>query len=319
MSDAAGRRGPAVLVLAAAVGLLAAPVAAQPSLPTNRLLFYDPDALALPNADILAALRTYSRFLLDRGVVELSPALFRRQPDVKAFLAAATGEGTVPWFASLSVPFLLSEAYAFGYHPILCAVRDGELTYRMSLIANRRLKIRSLDEARGRRLAVTDLGLYVAPLLGARVFDGRIDLATYFSALVRSDSVVSAMLAVMFGQADVALVDRDLLVKVSEHSAAVWRETVDIFQSRPLLMGGVMASDAAPREVVEGLRRELTGDLRARPGGGPVLDAFYIDGFRECGWEDYEALEAEPMRRAGYPLPTPEQRAATARRRAAAP
>lgn len=315
-TSASSRRlaGPVLALLLTIGGAVASENQSPPSgeLPTTPFLYYNPDASALPPAELLAALETYARYYRDRGVADLHPIYFRRAADMERYLEGARERGQMPLFGSLATPYLLERGYRWGYRPILCGVRSGTTTYRSAVIARRGSGIDSLAAAKDRVLALVDVGGDLAGWTNVTTFGNRLDVRSFFRELLVTDGPASAVLAVIFNKADLAVVDKELFERMNKQAPMIWQKVREIHQAPPFTITGLVTARETPAELVGSFKRELLGDVRGRPGGGELLDAFYIDGFQECGWGNYEA-DTATLRAAGMSLPTTEEREAATR------
>lgn len=272
-------------------------------IPKARFVFFHPDASGLPPADILAGLENYATYLRARGVVDLSTHYFRRATDLEGFLQRLRDRGEpMPWFSSFSVMYMLQRGYKDGYDPIVCAEIEGLTANRYSVIVRRSSPIKTLDDTRGAVIALTDIGTDVVEWNNVLVFQNQLDMKKHFASMMETDSPMSSVMAVIFKQADVAIVFKLLFDRLSGTSQQVWQKVRPIYSSRPISFGSIQAWRGAPAEVVDKFRDTITGDLRNQTGGKDILDAFYIDGFRRCTWGDYDAREGEYLKGAGIEL-----------------
>ncbi|MBI2571685.1 MAG: PhnD/SsuA/transferrin family substrate-binding protein [Candidatus Schekmanbacteria bacterium] len=300
---------PALLCASAAADELASRVApaakaaAAAALPVARFAFFQPDGSGLPPADVAIGLQNYAAYFRKHGILELRTHYFRRAADLEAFLGYLERRGEdPPWLTSLSVSYMLTQGYRHGYEPFACGVIDGKTTAKFSLLARRGSDIRSLEDARGKILAsmeqTDDARIWDSIVL----FDNQIDVKTHFGGFVETDSPTSSVAAVIYGEADVAMVFKALFDRLSKDSQQVWRHMREVYASRETSIGSVQTWRGAPPEIMERVKRVLLGDIRKQDGGAEILDAFFLDGLQPCGWEDYDAREGAYMKRAGLSL-----------------
>ncbi|MBI2569926.1 MAG: PhnD/SsuA/transferrin family substrate-binding protein [Candidatus Schekmanbacteria bacterium] len=271
-------------------------------LPKSVFFFHNPDTTPLAPEHILGAIEEFTDYLRARQIVDVAPTFFKRYPDAVAHLRRAHQAGDPPWFASLPIPFLLREGYKLGYSPLLCAQRGGLSTYRFVIVTTRTSGIKSLADARGRALALTAVGDDRAAWLSATLFEGTLRVEEYFGTLVETDGPISAVMSLMYRQADVAIVQEQVIARMKLKASRVWQALQEIYRGPPLSYGGVCAWSGAPPEVVAAFAKELTGDLRANPGGAHVLDTFFLDGFAPCGWSELDGREGAYLEKSGEVL-----------------
>ncbi|MBI2568275.1 MAG: PhnD/SsuA/transferrin family substrate-binding protein [Candidatus Schekmanbacteria bacterium] len=273
------------------------------SLPSTHFVFFNPASAALPPSDIFSGLAEYSSHLGDIGLVRLTPHYFKRARDLEQYLAKWHESGEMPWFGSMSIHYLLQRGFRWGYRPLTCALVDGATAYTNTLVVRRDSPFHSLEDVRNHRVALTGVGVDVLQMFNVLLFANRLDMRTYFSEVVETDSAVSTVMAVMYKQADVAIIIRSIFQRLLKHSPFVWRWVREIHDTPPLPYSGHVVWQGAPPELVERFRKNMVQDLGTTPAGRKVLDLFHLDGFVPCDWQVYDDVAAEQLRAAGVALP----------------
>ncbi|MBI2566808.1 MAG: PhnD/SsuA/transferrin family substrate-binding protein [Candidatus Schekmanbacteria bacterium] len=280
------------------------------SMPHARLLFFQPYSSGLPVTEIVRGLERYADYFRAQKLSELSTHYFRKAEDLEKYLQVLDLRGEQrPWLASISVHYMLMKAFRYGYEPVLCAVFDGRTTTRYSVITRRNSSAHSLAELKGKSIALSDVGQDAIEWYNVMLFSNKTDVRDYFSEIVETDSAMSSVSAVIYGQVDAALVLSDVFKRMSKHAAKIWANVEQVHSTDEISTGGVQVWRGAPRWFAEEVTRLLGAeDLRSQPGGAELLDVFRLDGLRPCGWDQYDRTEGELLRRAAVSLTQGEQR-----------
>ncbi|MBI2568774.1 MAG: PhnD/SsuA/transferrin family substrate-binding protein [Candidatus Schekmanbacteria bacterium] len=281
----------------------------EAQLPGSRFFYFNPDASALLPTRVVEGLDAFAVFLKSHGVADLDTQLFRHAEDMERAFDRWVAQGEdMPWFGSMSVSYMVQKGYLYGYEPIVCASFGGTHTFQYSVLVRRNSDIQTLEQARGKIVALADVGADAPHWMDAIAFDNKINIRSHFSKVIETDSPTSTVTSLLFNAADVAIVMRPILERMTTKAQRVWRSVREIYVSRDVNYGGVVAWVGAPPERVEKMRTAFLGDVRNRPGGLALLDTFHIEGFSTCTWADFDRLEASYLREAGYGVPIGQER-----------
>lgn len=292
--------------LASAADAVAEPVAqASPGahgLPESVFLFYNPNTTGMPVDRVVSAIEKFLAFVQRQRVISMSVGYYRRLADMESFLGQRQNAGAdPPWFASLSTHYLLSAGYQRGYYPIVCGHEKGEMTYRAMLVVERNSPIQTLSDLAGKRIAMTEVGRDQIPYFNTLMFNGKIDMASYFSQILMTDSPMSSVMGVIYRSADAAVLDKNMFDRLTKNSDRFWKALRIVYVAPPRTITGIAAWRGVPAAVLDNFVDNLV-HMADREGGAEVLDKFAIDGLRECGWEDYRK-DADDLRQGGFPVP----------------
>ncbi len=206
--------------------------------------------------------------------------IFRRLSDAQTFLAAAPARVTLLW---CDASFLLDLPAGADFVPLARVIRGGVATYRRHLVVRAdRSDLRELADLRGKSLSVVEAA---APrgqaLLGRAVFEGELDLATWFGPLTAVADDFAATANVLYGETDAALVAEfnPLLNEQLEQQKLRSLYTSPPL-SLPVLAGRRGALTADERSALDTALRQL-GQVQSPP----VLAGLKIDGFAALAGE----------------------------------
>lgn len=267
-SDSQGFQSLAIL---AAVLLLAPlPAAAQ-----STLLVHLPGAPVETSSHLAEAVAGFAAYLSERLPGHtFEPRLFRRWSDAHG---ALTSGGERVALTLTEAGFLVALEPAAGLEPTHRLVRAGSGTYRRVLVARAdRADLAKLADLRGRSLGVVETaGPAEAVFLERAVFEDEVEPASWFGRLELAADDFTATSAVLYGQADAAL--------VSEHNPLLrehlGKDLKALYTSPPLslpvLAVRAAAFDPARRRALATAVDELGDDPRGRK----LIEVLGLDGF----------------------------------------
>lgn len=251
----------------------AAMVIAIESQQTYQFFFYHPDSVQ-NNLSYLKS--SMDSFFADTGIaVQFQP--FAHLADFDSSIR--TQKPAFQW-----VPEWYVEKYGekLGLRPFLVTIHNGKSTYRKVLACNKRKRL-DIADLSGRTLAMTSMGPDKEKILDRILFAPNNASSDRLSIVeVPKDS--DALLALVLGQVDFALVSEDNLQELSRLSAAVKRNVVQLKKTKPISMPYMCYLEGAvnKEEVLKIKELFLRPDLKKSRMG--VKEALQIDAWQPVSY-----------------------------------
>lgn len=167
---------------------------------------------------------------------------------------------------------------SLGLKPFLVAVRNGKSTYRKILVCSTRNR-QNPSELNGKTMAMTTMGPDRREILKKILFTPlKINARGLTLVEVPKDS--DALLALMLGQVDFALVSENNLGVLNRLSAAVERNVVQLEKTNPISMPFLCYRE----DAVEGDELDRMKNLFLLPpsqsGSGDLMEMLQIDAWQ---------------------------------------
>ncbi|MBI2570104.1 MAG: PhnD/SsuA/transferrin family substrate-binding protein [Candidatus Schekmanbacteria bacterium] len=286
------------LVAPVAAVLLLSPFMARAQ-EVREAIYYFPDTVAQNRTDTAALAQEW----ID---AELVPALgfpltlryFARLPDLEKYLDECARRAVYPVWGTIPAELAVVERARWGLDMVAYTVRPGgSPTHTLSVVISRQSAVRGLGELAGKTLIApdywgTDTARFERKVLAEA--GGKVELhLADLGDLKLSDSSISALLGVYYGEGDAALVSNRAFEVLRERSAAIWRAMHVVHESPPIpLAVVVLFPTTSPREREILLRKGLK--LHDTPTGRRWFDYVRLDRLVPGAWRDlYTAAELD--------------------------
>ncbi|MFC1853749.1 phosphate/phosphite/phosphonate ABC transporter substrate-binding protein, partial [candidate division CSSED10-310 bacterium] len=191
-----------------------------------EFIFFFPDSTVKNPVDATNALQTFMNIVNKEEGWSFRGYFFKKQRDLDKFLSERKVE-----FGVFSPMYLVENYEKLKLVPFAVPLRNGKKTYRKVIIVRKEDNLQDLQDLKGKVLAAPALGEDNIPFYNKVVFRGEIDMQTHFSEIKIVDSTNSAILAVMYQQADAAAVALTGFNIVKELNPQVNKTLTSIFTS----------------------------------------------------------------------------------------
>ncbi len=205
-------------------------------------------------------------------------------------LIEAMGSGKVDIGALAPLAFVLAEDQN-GTKVLLKSSRHGALTYHAIFITRADSGIKSIEDAKGKRMAWVDAASASGYLFPAAYLKNKnLDPDTFFSNTVFSGSHDNAIRAVYNGDADVASVYDDARTKVEKVLPDVKQKVVIIGKTDEIPNDTFSVRKDLDPELAEKIKQAMLKYAATPEGKKTLLDTYEIDGLAEAKSEDYDVV-----------------------------
>ncbi|MBI2567526.1 MAG: PhnD/SsuA/transferrin family substrate-binding protein [Candidatus Schekmanbacteria bacterium] len=234
VSLACGVLSAAAGAVCAAAESLPAPTAARPIQCRDAMVYYYPDTVG---KDVSKIVEYYQKYL----DAEVRPALGRRirvhyftkLSDLEQFIDQCQVSGTFPLFGALHAEVALQYRLRWKLSMYAYAIlKDGSPNHNLVVLVRRESGHDRLGSLKGSTvLAPAYWGRNIARF-DRQVLDGQIALSD-FGKLIETPSSISAVMGVVFRQADAAIASNRVFEELRTRSPAFWHAIKTVHTSRP--------------------------------------------------------------------------------------
>lgn len=271
-----------------------------------ELVFFNPDTTSKNPIDATNALQTFANVVNQKLNINIRAYYFKKQKDLERFLSEKKVE-----FGVLSQMFLVENADKYNLVPFACPIRNGKKTYRKVIVVRKDKPFNDLEDLRGKILAATALGEENIAFYNKVVFRGEIEVSKHFSQIMTVDSVHSAILAVLYGQADAAAVALTSFNIAQELNPQAQKNLKSIYTSEetPISPMSYFKDNVDP-ELLPRLKKILL-ETHLDPVGRQSCLAFNVEAWVDTSWDDYRRTQ-EIVKQANMKGPAPHSTTAVA-------
>ncbi|MFC1852103.1 phosphate/phosphite/phosphonate ABC transporter substrate-binding protein [candidate division CSSED10-310 bacterium] len=192
-------------------------------------------------------------------------------------------------FAIVDTAWFLENHLKFGCKPLLVGMKDKSYYYQKSIYVLADSGIKSVRDLRGETIAVTAADKYSLKILSHILFQGEIDINSYFKTLILVDSMESAIYSLRFKEAAAAVLTID---HPKVKSMELTNELERILMPAKILFPPLVffESNVSP-ELVQKVKKSVI-HLAILEGGQNILSKFGLSRWETVPVADYQRLEA---------------------------
>jgi len=251
-----------------------------------EFIFFFPDTTVKNPVDATNALQTFMNILNKEKGWNLRGYFFKKQRDMDAFMSRRKVEMGV-----FSQIYIVENYKRLKLIPFASPVRNGKKTYRKVIVVRKADGFKDIHDLKDKILATTALGEENVAFYNKVVFQGEIDVRTHFKEVLITDSLNSAIMAVLYKQADAAAIALKSFQIIRELNPQAHQKLEAIYTSAetPLSALCYIEGNMTP-EVIEEFK-EILARQHLDPVGQQSLMAFNVEAWTESSIEDFRETE----------------------------
>lgn len=191
-------------------------------------VFFNPDNESQDPVTAVSAMKPFGDYIGEEIGRELKVHYILRRKDLESLLSK-----TKVGMGLFDPVFIIQNKDRLGLEPCLIPVMagDNDSFYYIYIVTRKKDGYKSLDDLRGKSFAYTALGDDNFEYLNKVVFQGKMEVQTHFSKLIEVTSPSSAVMAVIYGQADSAGVSYGRFETMKELNPIVGRDLEVLYKS----------------------------------------------------------------------------------------
>ncbi|MFC1851762.1 PhnD/SsuA/transferrin family substrate-binding protein [candidate division CSSED10-310 bacterium] len=248
----------------------------------HRVVYFNPDVTIEDPIAAVSAMKPFTNFIGKKLGVQLEPYFFKKQVDLDRFI-----ESNKVAFGIFSQMYIVENFRKRSFEPIAIVLKEGQPYYRKVVLVRTDSEFQTLADLEGKVLATTALGDDNIPFLNKVVFRGEIDVNTHFGKLTVVDSANSAIMAVMYKQADAAAANYLNYVFLQELNPQVRKQLKSIYTSaKTPLPGLVYFKGNLPQDLVDTAIKEML-IMHENPIGAQTMLAFQVEAWGPATIKDW--------------------------------
>ncbi|MBI2571085.1 MAG: PhnD/SsuA/transferrin family substrate-binding protein [Candidatus Schekmanbacteria bacterium] len=198
-------------------------------------VYYFPDTAGRDLAEIAGKFQNYLTAVMGPALSARAKVLaFLHLADLEKYIESSKGTDHYPTAGVIHAEVALEKRKRWNLAMVGASVtNEGKVTHTISVVVRRDSPITELAQIRGKRVIAPELWGRRADRFEGEVLANAVRLSD-LGELIPTTSSISAVMGVMYGQADAALMSSRVLEVLQDRSAAVWRMMREIHVSRPL-------------------------------------------------------------------------------------
>jgi len=248
-----------------------------------KVVYFNPDVTIEDPITAVSAMKPFTAFVGKKLDIKLEPYFFKKQSDLDRFL-----DNNEVAFGIFSQMYIVENFRKRNFEPIVIVLKEGQPFYRKVILVRKDSDYETLDDLKGKILATTALGDDNIPFLNKVVFRGEIDVKTHFGKMEIVDSANSAIMSVLYKQADAAAANYLNFVFLKELNPQVGKNLKTIFTSAETpLPGMVYFKDNVEMELVDKARSEML-IMHDHPVGSQTMLAFQVEAWAPATLKNWE-------------------------------
>jgi len=251
-----------------------------------EFIFFFPDSTVKNPVDATNALQTYMNIIKRKKGWNLRGYFFKKQRDLDKFLATRKVELGV-----FSPVYMIENYKRLKLVPFAAPMRNGKQTYRKTIVVRKEDGLRDIHDLKDKVLAATALGEDNIPFYNKIVFKGEIDIRTHFKETLITDSLNSAILAVLYQKADAAAVALTSFNIIRELNPQARQKLVSIFTSDETPISALCYFEDNFDTSLLPEFKEILMTQHLDPVGQQSFLAFNVEAWAETSMEDYRETE----------------------------
>ncbi|MFC1852564.1 PhnD/SsuA/transferrin family substrate-binding protein [candidate division CSSED10-310 bacterium] len=257
---------------------------AQKKSDKHYVVYFNPDVTVKDPLTAVSAMKPFTDYVGKKLGIVIEPHYFIKQVDLERFL-----DTNAVSFGIFSQVFIVENFKKRNFEPICIVINDGESFYRKVILVRKDSPHETLEDLKGKILASTALGEDNVPFLNKVVFQGEIDVRTHFSEVKIVDSANSAIMAVLYKQAEAADTNYWNFLTLQELNPRVGRELKSIYTSAQTpLPGLVVFKDRVSDELRQRTIDEMV-IMHNSPTGSQAMLAFSVEAWIPATIEKWDA------------------------------
>lgn len=250
-----------------------------------HFVFFNPDNEAKDPITAVSAMKPFTDYMSEDLGYEIQIHYLMRKKDLEKMM-----KKTKISLAILSPLYVVENKDRLQLEPFAMPYLGNDETYRLIIIAKKTRHFKSLDDLKNKSLAYTALGEENFDFLNKLVFSNKIQVQTHFSKLIEVTSPSSAVMSVLYDQADCACVTSGLYETLKELNPQVTRETEGIFLSPKILRSPMCYLNKNIPQQIKGKIKKIVLEMNKTPLGQQTLMPFKVDGFRDTSIKQFQPM-----------------------------
>lgn len=259
------------------------PVNGQEGVEKHILVYFNPDVTVEDPIAAVSAMKPFANFVGKKLGVTFEPYFFKKKVDLERFMT----ENKVT-FGIFSQMYIVENYKKLNFEPILIVQKEGQPYYRKVILVRADSGYETLDDLKGKTLSTTALGEDNIPFLNKVVFRDEINVSEHFGKMQIVDSANSAIMAVLYKQADAAAANYLNFVFLKELNPQVDKQLKSIYTSaRTPLPGFVYFKDNCPTELRDKASQEMLV-MHENPIGQQTMLAFQVEAWSKATLDNWK-------------------------------
>ncbi|MBN2381769.1 PhnD/SsuA/transferrin family substrate-binding protein [bacterium] len=248
---------------------------------TLDFVFYQPDASFKDNVEAVTAIRSLEKYLSSELKVTVKGNFFQKETDMRNFIQSSKAA-----FVFVDIRYFIEHYKTEKMRPIMVPTRNGGQYTQSVVLVRKEAAIKSIFELKGKVLATNGRGTVNNNYLSNLIFESLLDASQFFTIRV-VDTSNSAVMAVSYKEADVAIIDKALYDSNFPQKA----DFAVLFTSTEIMMPPLcIYEDNIKPEYIEPLKRAFKGITKAGT-ANDFLRPLAIDGWSDIDQAAYRDTE----------------------------
>ncbi|MFC1849394.1 PhnD/SsuA/transferrin family substrate-binding protein [candidate division CSSED10-310 bacterium] len=294
---------PPHLLLLAAIFFIVSPQVVQGEI--VHFVFFDPDTESKDPLTAVSAMKPFADFIGEDIGKEIKVHYFLRKSDLDQFFAEKeVGIGL------LSPLYIVENKDRYGLEPFGTPFLAGETTYQLLLVTTKASGYQNLQDLKGKSLAYTAVGEANQDFLNLLVFNKQISIHSFFSKILEVTSASSAVMSVLYRNADCALVTSGLFETMKELNPRIGKDLQGVYLSPKIQRPSMcFVRDILSPEIKTKVS-EVLFKMHETALGQQTLMPFKVDGFKPVSMDVFLPMETLLASVKSTPQPQQQKKAA---------